>query len=91
MNFILKQIKFSERHADGEELLDILPNASLPWGLRTVNGSCNNLIPGNEGFGQADLEFLELVEPTFGNADALTQPFASNDIPGAQTSYVRGD
>ncbi|NQZ97708.1 MAG: hypothetical protein HRU01_14450, partial [Myxococcales bacterium] len=95
MIFILKQIKFAEAHAQSgggcEALLDILPNASLPWGLRTVNGSCNNLIPGNEGFGQADLEFLELVEPTFGNADALTQPFASNDIPGAQTSYVRGD
>ncbi len=57
MDFILKQIKFAERHVAGEELLDILPNASVPWGLRTVDGEFNNVIPVQEGFGQADLEF----------------------------------
>ncbi|MFP8881579.1 MAG: heme peroxidase, partial [Myxococcota bacterium] len=91
MNFILKQIKFSERHADGEELLDILPNASLPWGLRTVDGSFNNLTPDQTGFGQADLEFLSIVEPEYPNAQTLTAPMADNDVPGAKTSYVRGD
>ena len=57
LDFILKQIKYAERHAAGEDLTDILPNASVPWGLRTVDGSFNNLIPGQENFGAADQEF----------------------------------
>ena len=69
LNFILKQIKFAEEHVElggtCADLLSVLPNASIPWGLRTVDGTCNNLIEGNEGFGAADLEFLELVEPVF--------------------------
>src|SRR5262245_16248798 len=54
MAFILRQIKIAERHAAGENLLDILPNATIPWGLRTVDGSFNNVIPGREENGQAD-------------------------------------
>ncbi|HIG70251.1 MAG TPA: hypothetical protein EYQ46_09535 [Myxococcales bacterium] len=95
LDFILKQIKFSEYHAESgrgcEALLEVLPNAHVPWGLRTVDGSCNNLEVGNEGFGQADLEFLELVKPFFSGAEELGQPFAPNDVVGAKTSYVRGD
>jgi len=56
-----------------------------------VDGSCNNLLPGNETFGQADQEFLDLVEPVFDGAQPLTQAFAPNDAVGADTSYVRGD
>ena len=43
LDFVLKQIKISERHAAGELLPDILPNISIPWGLRTVDGRYNNL------------------------------------------------
>ena len=57
MRFILQQIEYAERHAAGENLADILPNLTGPWGLRTVDGSFNNLIPGQEHFGQADLPF----------------------------------
>ena len=39
LDFIYKQIRFSERHVAGEELGDILPNVSVPWGLRTVDGT----------------------------------------------------
>jgi len=93
LDFILKQIKFSEYHAKSgrgcEALLEVLPNAHVPWGLRTVDGSCNNLGVGNEGFGQADLEFLELVKPIFTGAENLSlPPMATNDVPGAQTSYL---
>ena len=84
LDFILKQIKFSEYHAESgrgcEALLEVLPNAHVPWGLRTVDGSCNNLGVGNEGFGQADLEFLELVEPVFRGGEKLTvHEFSEND------------
>ncbi|MEE2665969.1 MAG: hypothetical protein VX681_17790, partial [Myxococcota bacterium] len=68
LDFILKQIEFAERHAAGEELLDILPNASIPWGLRTVDGSFNNLIPGQTAFGQADQEFPAATERVFSDA-----------------------
>ena len=95
LDFILKQIKFSEYHAESgrgcEALLEVLPNAHVPWGLRTVDGSCNNLGVGNEGFGQADLEFLELVKPVFTGAEDLSHQIAPNDVVGAKTSYVRGD
>jgi len=91
LNFILKQIKFAERHAAGEELLDILPNASIPWGLRTVDGSFNNLIPGQTGNGQADQEFPSSLERTYRDAQELTVPLAPNDVPGVQTSYTQGD
>ena len=68
MDFILEQIKIAERHAAGEELLDILPNATMPLGLRTVDGSFNNLIPGQEHFGQADLPFPTSVDRDYRDA-----------------------
>ena len=96
LDFILKQIKFAEYHAESgrgcEALLEVLPNAHVPWGLRTVDGTCNNLGIGNEGFGAADQEFLELVEPIFRGGEKLTVfPFAENDISGADTSYMYGN
>ncbi len=101
LDFILRQIKFAEDHVTnsangvGEQdcaaLLALLPNGSVPWGLRTVDGSCNNLLPGQGGFGASDLEFRALVEPVFDGAQILTQPFASNDAVGANTSYVTGN
>ena len=47
---ILEQIKIAERHAAGERLVDIIgPDAAiLPAGLRTVDGSYNHLLPGQE-------------------------------------------
>ncbi|MEA2157561.1 MAG: hypothetical protein QOE11_3701, partial [Solirubrobacteraceae bacterium] len=69
--FILKQIKISERHAatltpanpcgtlvgSGP---DQIPDALTPFGLRTVDGSCNNLFPGREKFAAADVPFPRL-------------------------------
>ena len=53
---ILAQIKIAERHAAGENLVDIIgQDAALqPLGLRTVDGSFNNLLPGQSEFGAAD-------------------------------------
>ena len=101
LDFILRQIKFAEDHVknsqngvgeqDCEALLAILPNGTVPWGLRTVDGSCNNLLPNQGGFGAADLEFRALVEPVFDSAQPLTKAFAPNDAMGANTSYVTGN
>ena len=39
LEFILQQILIAERHAAGEDLLSLLPNSQVPFGLRTVDGS----------------------------------------------------
>src|SRR5262252_2563681 len=45
LEFILTQIEIAERNAAGESLLDLLANVTLPFGLRTVDGSLNNIVP----------------------------------------------
>lgn len=77
LRFILAQIRIAERHsatrtADNpcRTLVgnnpDQIPRGTgqtieLPWGLRTVDGSCNHLTPGQETFGTADQVFPRLV------------------------------
>ncbi|AOF85245.1 hemolysin-type calcium-binding repeat family protein [Hydrogenophaga sp. RAC07] len=67
LQFILDQIVISERHAGGEALSDILPNSRVAFGLRTVDGSYNNLVQGQTDFGAADTLFPRLVDPVFLN------------------------
>ena len=60
LEFILKQIKIGEANsvahsgADAKPLTDLVSHNLLPYGLRTVNGSYNNLVPGHEWSGAAD-------------------------------------
>ena len=65
LDFILEQILIAERNAAGEALVDILPNAEVPFGLRTVTGEFNNLIAGQDQFGAADNTFPRLADPLF--------------------------
>ena len=44
LDFILKQIKIAEVHAAGTPLQDLIPNIRLAYGLRSVDGSENNLL-----------------------------------------------
>jgi len=75
LDFILAQIKISEAHAAGQDLNDLLPNPFLPWGLRTVDGSYNNLTAGQELMGAADTPFEHMVDPNYLNdADGDTMP-----------------
>jgi hypothetical protein len=77
LRFIMAQIRIAERHAAtrtaenpcgtlvGDEP-DQIPTGTgqtieLPWGLRTVDGSCNHLTPGQETFGTADELFPRLL------------------------------
>ncbi|MFV3338985.1 peroxidase family protein [Pseudomonas sp. NY15349] len=65
LEFILQQIFIAEAHADGANLIDLLPNSQVPFGLRTVDGSYNNLVTGQSEFGASDNSFLRLLSPSF--------------------------
>jgi Ca2+-binding RTX toxin-like protein len=69
LEFILEQIVIAEEHvAAGEsraDLLELVGDASQGLGLRTVDGTLNNLRPGQSDFGAADQPFLELVPPQY--------------------------
>ena len=84
LEFILKQIKIAEAHAAGGDLAQrrgrgggVDPNADgtpaqphlLPYGLRTVDGTYNNLIPGRETWGASGQPFVPLVDADYLNDD----------------------
>jgi hypothetical protein len=52
--------------------------------LRTVDGSCNNLVPGQETFGAADQVFPRLTTPVFNAAVAVPEGFG----PPGFSSYA---
>jgi Ca2+-binding RTX toxin-like protein len=67
---ILEQIKIAEIHAETGVLanLDGSPiSPLLPAGLRTVDGSYNSLLPGQEQLGAADEVMPRLLDPVFIN------------------------
>ncbi|CCQ45123.1 animal haem peroxidase family protein [Pseudarthrobacter siccitolerans] len=96
LSFILKQIKIAEAHAANTTsetgpcgaLVGTGPNqlASplLSHGLRTVDGSCNNLQPGQETFGASDQVFPRLGSKSFGPAES-----GSFGGPPKATSYAQ--
>src|SRR6185437_11169642 len=82
--YILKQIVIAEREVAGESLQSIIgPNAAiLPWGLRHVDGTNNNLLPGGSTVGAADQVLPRLVPPAFLNdADGDTLPLGPPGSP----------
>ena len=100
LRFILQQIKIAEAHAASATaanpcgtLLGAGPNqipnaaaqaAQLPWGLRTVDGTCNNLLPGKAKLGAAGNIFPRRMTAQFRNAE--TSPTAFGGVP---TSYTQ--
>src|SRR5207237_2667862 len=73
--FIDEQILVAQDHAAGGNLLGPGPNQvkdpQLPRGLRTVDGSFNNLVPVPDQhlFGAADRLFPRLLTPNFRDAE----------------------
>ena len=101
LEYILKQIKIAEAHAAGGDLAQLVAEAGqaagapdaapfqahlLPYGLRTVDGSYNNLIEGREQWAAADTPFIRLTDPTYLNeGDDDFGYYASNNdygLPG---------
>ena len=95
--YILKQIKIAEAHVANTTsvtgpcgaLVGTGPNQIssplLSLGLRTVDGSCNNLQPGQDQFGAADQVFPRLAKPVFSSADVTPSGFG----PPNPTSYAQ--
>ncbi|UUZ65407.1 peroxidase family protein [Polaromonas sp. P1-6] len=77
-----------EQQAAGKDLLSLLPNPEVAFGLRTIDGTFNNLIQGQTQFGAADLTFPRLVPATFLN-DADGDTFDANGPApgGARDQY----
>ena len=62
--------------------------AQLPAGLRTVDGTFNNLIPGQNNFGAADTLFPRLTTPVFINeGDGDTMSFGPGGPLLTNTNY----
>jgi Ca2+-binding RTX toxin-like protein len=99
LSFILKQIKIAEHHAatytpanpcgtlvgNGPNQI---PSPLVSYGLRTVDGSCNNLIEGQDKFGAADQKFPRLTTPEFKAAEDSNVPGIGPVGPPGQTTYA---
>jgi Ca2+-binding RTX toxin-like protein len=95
--FILKQIKISEAHVRNTTSEtgpcgalvgngpNQIPSPLVSYGLRTVDGSCNNLIAGQERFGSADQKFPRLATADFKDAEPVPPGFPGQ--PNAPTTY----
>lgn len=83
LDFILKQIELSEAHAAGTPLSDLIPAPNLSFGLRTVDGTYNNLLPGRENWGAADNEFPSLLDPQYRPATPIDM---NGPAPGGVTA-----
>ncbi len=82
LEFVLQQILIAEAHAAGTPLTDLVANPFLSLGLRTVDGSYNNLVAGQSGFGAADNNFVSLLDQAW--RDAQDNPNTAGVTP---TSY----
>ena len=95
--FILQQIKIAETHvasttpATGpcSSLIgpgpNQLPNVLVSFGLRTVDGTCNNLQAGQANWGAAHQLFPRLATPQFNAAQDVPAGFPG---AGSPTSYA---
>src|SRR3954452_19452226 len=105
LSFILKQIKIAEHHAATATPAnpcgtligpgpDQIPDALTSYGLRTVDGSCNNLLPGREKFAAADVPFPRLAgSPVFRTAEGAPAGFfgaGSPAIPSSSYAQKKG-
>jgi Ca2+-binding RTX toxin-like protein len=102
LEFILAQIKIAEAHASGAPLFGpggLVPAYNVSWGLRTVDGSYNNLLPGRQEWGAADNEFPSLLPPVYrpagsvgldidGPGPAPTTPTAPNYNPSNNPASI---
>jgi Ca2+-binding RTX toxin-like protein len=104
LEFILKQIKIGENTSIGYTPapvsiqqairdaygLSTADAALAPFGLRTVDGTFNNLLPGQTNFGAADTLFPRLTNPVFRNdADGDQISLGPNVITNTNYGSIR--
>ena len=69
LNFILAQIQLAEAHINiggtQADLRALVGGVSQPLGIRTVDGSMNNLVPGQQNFGASGQPFQPIVTPNY--------------------------
>ena len=96
LRHIFDQIKISENHAAQTRVPGNAPNCAvllgpgqfqipdprLPYGLRTVDGRCNNLLAGQENFGSANRTLPRLTSPFY-------RPAEISLFDGQPTSYAQ--
>lgn len=115
LQFVLKQIKIAEAHANGAALTEIrldadgevitaadqydadgiytgalgagaaraIPDAKTPFGLRTVDGSYNNLIEGRELWGSAGQPMPRYLDGQFTSGDDTWTVDFDGPAPGS--------
>ena len=90
LEFILEQIKIAEAHAEGAPLFGpggLVPAYNVSAGLRTVDGTYNHLLPGQETWGAAGQQFPTLMDPAFRPADGTPLDFdGPGGAPAMQTA-----
>ncbi|PAL23673.1 peroxidase family protein [Sphingopyxis sp. GW247-27LB] len=91
LEFILKQIKIAEAHAAGQPLFGpggLIPSYNLAWGLRTVDGTYNHLLPGQEYWGASDQPFVERLGTDY--RTLLVDPDGPGGSPPIPIEYTPG-
>ena len=89
LDFILAQIKIAEAHAGGQPLFGaggLIPTYNLSWGLRTVDGTYNNLL--HPEWGAADNEFPEHLGTQF--RTIMVDPDGPGPAPLVPVTYTPG-
>ena len=89
LEFILDQIFIAEAHARGEPLDGVVADPTLPFGLRTVDGTYNNLVPGQNGFGAADRTFPRMLDLDFRDVEDLPDLDGPGPMQSGPTSYAQ--
>ncbi len=94
LDFVLQQIFIAEddsaaqRNGNDNALPGLVGSPLLSLGLRNVDGSFNNLVPGRSQFGSADQVFPRLLTPTFRPGEVVPDGFGTSGQPvGESTSY----
>lgn len=87
LDFMLQQINISEADSAAQQggtfnaIRGLVGDPLLPFGLRTVSGEYNNLLPGNSLFGSADQVFPRGLDIFFRPGEQIT---FDPDGPGPQ-------
>jgi Ca2+-binding RTX toxin-like protein len=90
--FILKQIKIAEQTTNpdgsinGNALRQAVGSPLLPYGLRTVDGTWNSLLPGLERMGAADNVMPRLIAGVWHDAEGVAADFFGPGSPEIKSS-----